>query len=106
MSAHTPGPWVLEPNARGGINIRCSWGVIGCAFSGVSFAPGEPNQVIEQRANAHLIAAAPDLLEALRELANDIAERFDMESSSTNPGMKNAVAEARAAIAKATGGKS
>ena len=46
---------------------------------------------------------APDLLSALREIADDYADRFDMDSPSTNPGMKYVVKQARAAIAKATG---
>lgn len=56
------------------------------------------------KANARLIAAAPDLLEALKIITDDVCDRFDMESESTNPGMKWAVKEARAAIAKATRG--
>jgi hypothetical protein len=52
-------------------------------------------------ANAMLIAAAPDLLEALRTLEEDISDRFDIESSSCNPGMRSAVYQARKAIAKA-----
>lgn len=44
-----------------------------------------------------------ELLEALEDIANDYAERFDMDSQSTNPGMKIVVENARAAIAKARG---
>ena len=57
----------------------------------------------KELANARLIAAAPDLLEALEDIANDYADRFDMDSPSTNPGMKVVVENARAAIAKAKG---
>jgi hypothetical protein len=42
------------------------------------------------------------VLAALRELANDVAERFDMDSPSTNPGMRAAVKDAHAAIAAVT----
>ncbi len=45
-----------------------------------------------------LSALNAQLLEALRDLADDIAGRFDMDSPSTNPGMRACVAEARAAI--------
>lgn len=62
-----------------------------------------PDFAVTYEPFARLLAAAPELLEALRELSDDIADRFDMGSPSTNPGMKNAVATARAAIAKATG---
>lgn len=60
-------------------------------------------KVAIQRANAQLIAAAPELLEALRALSDDIEERFDMQDRSTNPGIKYCVEQARAAIQKATG---
>lgn len=41
-----------------------------------------------------------ELAQALRELHDDIAGRFDMDSPSTNPGMKHAIANARAALAR------
>jgi len=52
-------------------------------------------------ANARLIAAAPDLLEALR----DLLSRADLDQSATHDGLENcdALARCRAAIAKATG---
>ena len=52
-------------------------------------------------ANARLIAAAPDLLEALR----DLLSRADLDQSATHDGLENcnALAKCRAAIAKATG---
>jgi hypothetical protein len=42
-----------------------------------------------------------ELVDALKDLADDIAERFDLDSPSTNPGIKIYVERARAAIAKA-----
>lgn len=50
-----------------------------------------------------LIAERDQLLEALKFITADVCERFDLDSASTNPGMKLAVKLARAAIAKATG---
>jgi hypothetical protein len=52
-------------------------------------------------ANARLISAAPDLLEALR----DLLSRADLDQSATHDGLENcdALARCRAAIAKATG---
>lgn len=47
-------------------------------------------------------ALTEELVEALKDLADDIAERFDMDSPSTNPGIKIYVERARAAVAKAT----
>ena len=39
------------------------------------------------------------LVEALEDIANDYSDRFDMESPSTNPGMKAVVENAREALA-------
>jgi hypothetical protein len=47
-----------------------------------------------------LLEAKQELLKALRFITEDVCERFDMESPSTNPGMKMAVRVSRAAIAK------
>ncbi len=56
----------------------------------------------EVEANARLIAAAPELLEALEELANRAAEIHGTARHTVMP----LVHKARAAIAKATGGQS
>ena len=48
-----------------------------------------------------LLAIQAQLVEALKDITGDISERFDMESSSTNPGIKNCVENARAALAAA-----
>ncbi|MDM2960398.1 hypothetical protein [Citrobacter sp. CK202] len=55
----------------------------------------EPTSFERTIANAHLIAAAPDLLEAL----HNMVEAYQHEASIDNP----ALLEARAAIAKALG---
>lgn len=54
-------------------------------------------------ANARLIAAAPDLLEALRDLLSRAAS--ELNQTATHDGLANcdAIARCRAAIAKATG---
>lgn len=53
---------------------------------------------------AEVIAQRDELLAALEEIANDYADRFDLESSSTNPGIKYVVEQARSAIASVKGG--
>ena len=96
MSAkHTPGPWSFGygmTQEHGyvlgvGVNTKPDWTVV-CAVS----RPGDVNAIDE--ANARLIAAAPDLLEALKAIADAADE-------------KRVTAEhyevARAAIAKAIG---
>ena len=100
MTAHTPGPWRIDPqiavmnNSKTGmfqvaaepLGIRHLIGVIG---------NGIHPEVAE--ANARLIAAAPDLLAAL---GNGVFLLEARESSSTE---KDWIAKARAAIAKAKG---
>jgi hypothetical protein len=96
MSKHTPGPWKTVarnyPIADTGDYDGC-WEVL----------TGDPKKPIvqiwgdsdEDEANARLIAAAPDLLEALRRLLDSGDVRDAAE--------KGALAAARAAIAKAEG---
>jgi hypothetical protein len=60
------------------------------------------DKIGKSEANARLLAAAPDLLEALQDCLLEFQERYDLESSSTNPGIRFAAEAARAAIAKAT----
>jgi hypothetical protein len=92
---HTPGPWVRR-------NIASKDMYVGPANDG-----GSPNVAIipkritrsddEQMANALLIAAAPELLEALRAIAEGCSFPAD--------DVQRAVRDrARTAIAKATGG--
>lgn len=67
MSAqHTPGPWKIDPNRRGKA-ITCS---IGLTIAGA-------HKCGSQDANARLIAAAPELLEALKECCADLVIASD-----------------------------
>ena len=65
--------------------------------------PG-PWRVAEARANARLIAAAPDLLNAL-EMLLPVAQQFAKQASQGSGGWRGGpvFAKARAAIAKARG---
>ena len=97
----TPGPWEAKPTGPwdgwDGWSVEDATGAVVCDAHG--------SQLDGRReANARLIAAAPELLEALIELADEVADRFDLDSPSTNPSIKHAVSSARAAIAKATEG--
>ena len=87
MSKHTPGPWRFEPHS-----VDSNYMLIYC-----SNTPGEGDNVRGYcgAANARLIAAAPDLLEALQRLI----ESGDVRDA----GEAGALKQARAAIAKATG---
>jgi len=109
-AAHTPGPWTYD-----GDNIDGRIGVVAhdvagapmvCdTWAGRHYKTHDPDchhiSDDEEEANARLIAAAPELLEALNELLEQIhyigiADWHGAEGLS--------LAEARAAIAKATEG--
>jgi hypothetical protein len=89
-TSHTPGPWLHI--GQGDVVARSD-----------KYCGGEKDIASvfltrndEDEANANLIAAAPDLLEALKRL---------MGGTTTLQDAQEAAQEARAAIAKATGGQ-
>ncbi len=100
MSAHTPGPWQLTVGAgateiRGTLDPEQHGGVTSPRVCRVLRADLNAN------ANARLIAAAPDLLDALQDLFD-----ADMEHCMMGDGKQDqieAIAKARAAVANATG---
>ena len=64
MSGHTPGPWFV------GVTLAPQHGedvpaIVGDRDSVVALLPGNWNFCTKNEANARLIAAAPELLEAL-----------------------------------------
>lgn len=88
---HTPGRWEIGPHQRiisGGWSIRIADG------SAIAYVLGEKNP--ELQANARLIAAAPELLEALKQIV-DAADGGGWNQ------LDASFLKARAAIAKATG---
>lgn len=91
---HTPGPWLLIDATDDEIAITTDARMADDIVPIVEVQIGwdEPLES-EQRANARLIAAAPDLLEACQGLLDALP------SATTHPAIK----AARAAIAKATG---
>lgn len=114
MNKHTPGPWVaLERYTdRNAIPIAVSIGngayAIFCECNGL----GGISEQTEGDCNARLIAAAPELLEALSGLLLDVQGVVDHNRKPGNKrtatesllrGMECHVASARAAIAKARG---
>jgi hypothetical protein len=106
VSGHTPGPWTVVESSD-----KRQQGYIRCAHK---FAPEAEECIavarVTQRcfdrattdANARLIAAAPDLLEALRRLADSIS--YDRDPA-VEPYFREPLKAARAAIAKAEGSK-
>ncbi len=105
-TTHTPGPWLVFDDLPGGFDIICP-DQTGTVAHVAARRPGE--EEIE-RANAALIAAAPDLLAALKDLWGYVQ---DLQNS--NPGylgklalqdyarLNRALGDAPAAIAKAEG---
>ena len=92
MNKHTPGPWFAVAD-KGQTIIRTSRS--SAAFSPLAIVKGDKRDTLkDQEANARLIAAAPDLLEALSEIIND-GGKFVMTNETHR--------KARAAIAKARG---
>lgn len=89
MSDHTPGPWRYKADGGNYMRIFCSndqgWGDNLCGYCG--------------EANARLIAAAPDLLEALTALLPYTRACEDMLNATPT----GQIRLARRAIAKATG---
>lgn len=94
---HTPGPWTI----RHGTNIfaaRTDVGHEGCICNTGSHGSNHQDCGPENEANARLIAAAPDMLEALEQALQWI------EVDETTHGRKFGAGNvAREAIAKATG---
>ena len=98
MSAHTPGPWTFE-----GDEIEAAAEVVNCQFVKVAphrFVAVEGRTETEAIANAHLIAAAPELLEALIDVvAIAQLDKWDQAVS----GRQSFLWNAKVAIAKAKG---
>ena len=85
---HTPGPWVYHKQLNGSLTFFGENG---------NRAILSAARLINQEANACLIAASPELLDALKGMLEVFGDEFGMGNSSVCD-------DARAAIAKATGG--
>lgn len=105
MSAHkhTPGPWKWQSHPDEGgfcvymaeaIHKRSGYEVQHRIEMDFTLYPEDGAQWEEARANTRLIAAAPELLEALENILSNCLD---------SDGLSRAYENARAAIAKATG---
>lgn len=113
MADHTPGPWTVaeeESVEKGAVTFRLvdASGRYLCYLCEGSDDPDLQKRgwlpIVKARANAHLIAAAPDLLAALHEADDFLAAYFENLSASDIDDDANEVLNAvRAAIRKATG---
>lgn len=86
MAEHTPGPWTVDTPPDDYLVIRSSEGRHICTS-------------IDCWANARLIAAAPEMFDALREATATLACIDPALQSTIEPSIE----QARAALAKATG---
>ena len=97
MSKHTPGPWVTLPEEVDKPYIRIRGTRLGGRYKVANvitpvYEGVHEREATETRANARLIAAAPELLEALKKML----EVWEHGGIATYP-----IGEARAAIKKA-----
>lgn len=99
MSEFTPGPWAIRTARDGsgdvGITAKGVPNVIAECFAAIRYASECATE--EALANARLIAAAPDLLHAVRLCVQRI------EKPNLSPDANVVLDAARAAIARATG---
>lgn len=97
MSGNTPGPWVADLDAQWGPYVYGDDAIV----ADYSMWDGHRE---EARANARLIAAAPDLLEALTDLLGYGCPACNGDCGGANPPVPSCPTRtAAAAIAKATG---
>jgi len=87
---HTPGPWVVYDDSNDGKTNRIEIAARGKTVARIYHSVPE-----EDLLNARLIAAAPDLLEALKDLRGAIKSRGVISTV-------KALSKTDAAIAKAT----
>ena len=96
---YTPGPWQAQPEQGGAFTIWSGESQLG------ELQPDDMGDRLPAEANARLIAAAPDMLEALKAIvakAHDYGNRSDVPNNAAC-GFYDIVEDARDAIAKAKG---
>lgn len=108
MSGHTPGPWEYYParNYKGFEIAPKETGpsLARCMAFGVNMTIECYNFPGDAEANARLIAAAPELLEACKALV-DYIEDDNPGGAACDAWLVGLLGKARAAIAKATNGE-
>lgn len=113
-ATHTPGPWSVPHFAEPDVNCECSYvlcdhlmGAVAsvyCSGEGADWkSHGDNPKFAEACANAHLIAAAPDLLAALKKLAASHLATIEGEGFDPEHCVCSDLDDAFAAIAKAEG---
>lgn len=100
MGEHTKGPWAWYENPSGGCRVQ----TLNVGIADVLSRAGVPHPVQEScAANARLIAAAPELLEALEGLLREEPNIYEGRLEASLYVSVDALEDARAAIKKARG---
>jgi len=92
-ATYTPGPWAMDAGTDGAVVYDPSAGTIAQI----------PIDLRANRANARLIAAAPDLLEALEFFEREMVKAQGFPEIAGRSGLSASLINARAALAKARG---
>lgn len=95
---HTAGPWTVGTSKKGNVAIIGGFGVV----TEVNPAPCNDG-VGELDANAHLIAAAPEMLKSLNDIFAFLDKKDGDHLEMTNAKWNTICAHARQAIVKAKG---
>lgn len=104
MTNHTPGQWVLTTGSDDERIVTSTWDADGLDDDVALVYGGNDDDPVTREANAHLIAAAPDLLAALELALYDFDTWGEVWQSDDDDGVNfPAINAARAAIAKARG---
>lgn len=112
MSGHTPGPWTIRWGTNvGAVRSGAEWAIV-AACGGFATNTDKGQHHDENESNTRLIAAAPELLAALKECADELEEWVAHHyGDDVHPALERKVYRdmepvriARAAIAKAEGG--
>lgn len=104
QAKHTPGPWVVRTIDQSLATVETANGEFIITNAGQLRADDWKTEHAERKANAALMAAAPELLEALQMLLKESSVAF--QASGFPAYMQESVIRSRSAIAKATGGAS
>lgn len=100
----TPGPWRVSEKRGDLIDIRHNSNGIGAISLNLAHVVARQSWLKEAEANAKLIAAAPELLEALQYLINDY-DGFRERTGRTDDPQNKMILNAKSAIKKALGEK-
>ena len=96
-ATHTAGPWSVDYEGPAHLSIGDKSGRV------LAFCNLQGEDVVEDIANARLIAAAPDLLEALRGLLRETKAKNPSPKAGKNFSLLVYIEAARKAIARAEG---